>query len=179
MNHIMLDLETLGTRPGSVILSVGAVQFDPKTGATGAEFYRNIDRVRSKRAGLTVDPETELWWAKQSREAQHVLEANCVSFGEAHADFLKFWAECGADRVWAHGASFDPPMYESACRVMKLSAPWTYKMIRDTRTIYDLAGLDQSAVPSEGVHHYAVDDCRFQIKCVALAWALIDGGEIV
>ena len=28
MNRVMIDLETLGTKPGSVILSIGAVRFD-------------------------------------------------------------------------------------------------------------------------------------------------------
>ncbi len=28
-NHIMIDLETIGTRPGSAILTIGAVRFDP------------------------------------------------------------------------------------------------------------------------------------------------------
>ena len=29
--HAMIDIETLGTEPGSVVLSVGAVKFDPFT----------------------------------------------------------------------------------------------------------------------------------------------------
>ena len=28
MEHIMIDIETLGTKPGSIILSIAAVKFD-------------------------------------------------------------------------------------------------------------------------------------------------------
>lgn len=172
LTHLMLDLETLGTAPGSIILSVGAVKFDPKTGEVGDAFYQNVDRVRSKQMGLREDPETVLWWSKQSREAQNALETDCVPFGEMHADFLKFFKGC--DRVWAQGASFDPVLYEAACRVAKVAVPWKYWMMRDTRTVYDLAGLDDRKVKREGTYHRADDDCRHQIKCVSLAWARIE-----
>lgn len=36
MNDISFDLETLGTAPNALILSIGAVQFDRKTGELGA-----------------------------------------------------------------------------------------------------------------------------------------------
>ena len=39
MNHIMLDLETLDTSPSAVVLSSGAVAFDPYTNALGDRFY--------------------------------------------------------------------------------------------------------------------------------------------
>ena len=31
MSHIMLDLETLGTVSNSIILTIGAIKFDPLT----------------------------------------------------------------------------------------------------------------------------------------------------
>lgn len=62
LNHCMLDLETFGTKPGSVIRSIGAVMFD-LDGRTGPEFYRNIDEESCVKAGLTYDPSTVSWWA--------------------------------------------------------------------------------------------------------------------
>ena len=68
MTHIMVDLETWGTTPGSDIRSIGAVVFDPVAGTLGNEFYVNV--VGGEKVGLTRDPETEEWWADQSEEAR-------------------------------------------------------------------------------------------------------------
>lgn len=43
MNHVMLDIETLGNQSNSVITSLGAVEFNLETGETGREFWQNID----------------------------------------------------------------------------------------------------------------------------------------
>ena len=43
MQHLMIDLETLGTDPTAPIVAIGAVFFNPKTGELGAEFIATID----------------------------------------------------------------------------------------------------------------------------------------
>ena len=63
MNNVMLDLETLGTSPGCIILSIGAVFFD-KNGL-GQEFYQTIDVQSSIDAGLTMSGGTFKWWMGQ------------------------------------------------------------------------------------------------------------------
>src|ERR1700721_3055421 len=73
MNHVMADIETLGTRPGSVILSIGAVAFDHRQGL-GPEFHVKINQQSSERAGLTVDKGTLAWWMRQSPEARALLD---------------------------------------------------------------------------------------------------------
>ena len=58
---VMIDLETLGIQPGSVIRSIGAVVFDPVTNTLGSTFYQNICADSCKKAGLTTDPDTIKW----------------------------------------------------------------------------------------------------------------------
>src|SRR5688572_29962905 len=70
---VMLDLETLGTRPGCAILSIGAVAFDRHTGALGPEFYMVVNRKSCEAKGLTQDQSTLDWWSRQSAEAKKVL----------------------------------------------------------------------------------------------------------
>ena len=41
--HVMLDLETMGRKSNSALVSIGAVEFDLITGETGREFYKVID----------------------------------------------------------------------------------------------------------------------------------------
>jgi hypothetical protein len=66
--HVMLDLETWGTSPGSALRSVGAVTFSPygEPGFTEAAFYANIDRHSCVLAGMTIDPAIVDWWSRQA-----------------------------------------------------------------------------------------------------------------
>ena len=71
MRHLMLDLETLGTTPGCVVLSIGAVEFD--LDGIKSEFRAHIDVDSSTALGLKVDARTVMWWLDQSKEAQNAL----------------------------------------------------------------------------------------------------------
>ena len=73
MNDVMLDLETFGTRPGCVIRSIGAIVFDPYSTQTGETFYCNVTREDQERLGLHVDPNTEAWWGRQTKDARDAL----------------------------------------------------------------------------------------------------------
>jgi hypothetical protein len=173
---IMLDLETLGTKPGCIVVSVGAVGFDRYTGAILREFYRVIDLADSQRLGLTIDAETVKWWAKQGDEARAVFardEFMVSSLGDVASDFAEWFAQCGgaACPIWAHGAAFDLPIWEAALAAVDWPTPWAFWMTRDTRTIYDLTGFDPQCVPREGTYHNALDDARHQVRCLHQAIA--------
>jgi hypothetical protein len=73
MEHVMIDLETLGRRAGCSILSIGAVAFDPKTKQLGKELYVVVNRQSCNAAELHEDLETLDWWNKQSEAAKTVL----------------------------------------------------------------------------------------------------------
>lgn len=49
MNHLMVDLETMGNGPYAPVISIGAVFFDLKTGETGEDFSVNISLESSMR----------------------------------------------------------------------------------------------------------------------------------
>ena len=68
MSNLMLDIETLGTGPNSVILSIGAVEFD-ETGVI-SKFYEAIDPESCTDWGLQIDARTVLWWMDQNDAAR-------------------------------------------------------------------------------------------------------------
>lgn len=171
---IMLDLETLGTKPGCIVVSVGAVGFDRYTGTILREFYRVIDLADSQRHGLTIDAETVAWWMRQSDEARAVFSVSkldVAALEDAAFDFIEWFAECSgaACPIWAHGAAFDLPIWEAALAAADWKAPWAFWNTRDTRTVYDLTGFDPKSVPREGTYHNALDDARHQVRCLHLA----------
>jgi DNA polymerase III epsilon subunit-like protein len=66
LGHLMLDLETLGNKSNSAILSIGAVEFDLETGETGREFYQRIDLQSCIDKGLIINGSTFYWWITQN-----------------------------------------------------------------------------------------------------------------
>lgn len=235
--HIMVDLETWGTTPGSDIRSIGACVFDPVTGAVstpcqtckggtvrgnvndggdcsdclntrmesgyGGTFYIACDNPISRNARpqfsdpaavhadreyfLTRDERTVQWWSEQSDEAQAAF-ANPVDLFMALAAFEDWLAKVTPDeaglpvakrtsiRLWAHGPQFDIPILAAAYQAVDLPVPWHYRAPRDTRTCFDMAGInDHSAWLKKhpgplGIPHHALDDAICQARAVCAAW---------
>ena len=69
-NDVMIDMETLSTQPNCVILTIGAVRFDPKGSGVveRLEIRPTIDE-QTEEFDRHIDPETLEWWGKQSEDA--------------------------------------------------------------------------------------------------------------
>ena len=175
MRHIMLDLETLGTKPGSVILSIGAVLFDPKTGELGETFYSVISIKDSLSHNLHVEPSTQAWWDKQSDEAKTVLTEAQAPEATPLAVVLnnfKHWVQDHTIEkqnrlIWGNGASFDVPLLEAAYEAVGLTPPWNYWGSMCFRTMKNLY-RDVVPPPREGTHHNALDDAKHQAQHLIL-----------
>lgn len=172
MKHVMMDLETLGTMPGSVIVSLGAVEFMP----AGSSFYALIDATSCQQLGLRIEAGTVMWWLGQSDTArQALLEAPgepIMGVLGAFADWLAA-VRGGSDlRLWAKGPSFDASLLRSAYRAARMEAPWHYAEERCVRTVLELAGVEIERA-ADGVRHHALDDARRQAAAVEVAIARI------
>lgn len=154
----MLDLETLGQTPGSVIVSLGAVRFG--RGVVTAEFYQRVDVQSAVDAGLTMDVSTVMWWLKQGDAAR----AEIGKPGEPLALVLKDFQEwLGWDyrgELWGNGAAFDNALLDAAYRKLGKKPPWRFSMDRCYRTVKALH--PDVAMVREGTHHHALDDARDQ-----------------
>lgn len=174
--HVMVDTETLGVTPWSVVLSVGAVVFDPVTGETGSKFYMNVDRKSCEDLGLVVDPKVEAWWGDPSRaEAWSQLQADPMpAAGVARAFCAWFNRKAGPGcRAWAHGSSFDYPLLGTLIQFSGETIPWDFKLLRDTRTLFELAELDFSKMKKENTYHNALDDAVNQAAAVTEAYRIL------
>lgn len=171
MTHIMLDVETWGTRPGCAIRSIGAVVFDPSGRVPeGQAFYANIYGETCTAAGLHIEAGTAEWWEDQSPEAKAHLKDDPLPLRDALEQFQAFFMRNRGRYVWGHGASFDAPILGEAFRRLSLSEPWGFWNLRDTRTLYDVAGVSLRDIPREGTHHNALDDAKHQALVVQLAY---------
>lgn len=164
MSHLMCDIETCGTRPGSVILSIGAVAFDYAKQALGPEFYIAINRASSRAAGLTEDAATIAWWNRQSAEAKKVFaeaETSQHTLKDALQLFTAYVRQFGPHvRLWGCGSSFDGVLISAAYHAIRMQPPWKYVNDRCYRTLKNL--LPHIPMERSGVHHDALADAKSQ-----------------
>ncbi|MFG1340390.1 3'-5' exonuclease [Xanthobacter autotrophicus] len=175
VTHVMVDLETLGTKPGCSIASIGAVIFDPASGSIGKTFFSRISLQSCDEAGLKMDAKTVYWWMQQSEEARrNTFLGQRVTLNNAIHSFSGWWFENNlgvGTRMWAHGATFDPGILEAAYAAIGKPIPWEFWMSRDTRTIFDLAGIDLSDFRGMSAAHSALDDAETQALAVIASYA--------
>ena len=166
MKHAMIDIETLGTKPGCIVLTVGAARFDPLTGETSDHFYEAISFKNSVLQGLFCDPNTHAWWQKQHEEARKAAFAGEKSLSDVAKAFSSWSRDAAVEHWWCQGSDFDFPIWEEAMKAAKASSPWKFWQKRDTRTLYAVADFDAKNFPREGTYHNALDDSLHQIRCV-------------
>jgi len=169
MNEAMVDIETLGTEPGCVILSIGATMFDPRGQGHGDTFYCNIDVGSSLEAGFTFSESTLKWWGEQSRQAVDQLGSDNVAIHSALIAFDKWYRAQKPTKFWCQGLSFDVPILEAAFKKFDMTPPWKFWTARDTRTAYDVCGFNDKSVKREGTYHNALADSIHQVDCVQKA----------
>jgi hypothetical protein len=176
MKHVMIDTETfaLGAKPA--IIQVGAVIFDPcavlPNDAPKAEWTVSLQSSLLL-AGSDYDEGTRQWWSRQSDEAKRSVCGVALPIDEVLMQLGRFILnECGGLPlgVWAHGAAADVPWLESAYRALGLKVPWSYRQVKDTRTLFWLAkAVGWLPVPREGVAHTALQDAIWQARDVVHA----------
>lgn len=168
----MLDLETFGNKPNSVIVSIGAVQFDINTGKLGKEFYCNVNPTSCLYYGLEVDGSTLMWWMGQSDEARKALKSSPLSLKPALEKFDTFYKACPKGTyIWGNGSTFDNIILSNAYDKTMMRRPWAYNKDCDMRTIValgaNLRGTDVKSYKREGTYHNALDDAKHQVKIVS------------
>lgn len=164
--RIMLDLETLGTAPGSAILAIGAVKFG--NGVCYAEFYQRVDLQGCIDAGLRMDPSTVLWWLQQPDEARLEITKPGIPLAQA-LQLFSAWVHLqphGDEKqndveVWGNGAAFDNALLDVAYTAARLPRPWRYSNDRCYRTVKNIY-LGAAEMQRTGTHHNALDDARSQ-----------------
>ena len=166
---LMLDTETLGTRPGCVVMSVALVTVDEKM----TSFTKNISVSDQGTHGLVIDPLTQAWWDAQPASTYEACRAGASDLRSVLKSVNEWIIQTGRlERLWCHGAGFDAPIVEELYWRARVPCPWRYWTVRDTRTAYDLAGVDLKFYRS-GVHHSALDDAKSQVAALLESFRIL------
>ena len=164
--HAMIDIETLGTKPNAVILSVGAIKFDHFSSSEtfdGKHWRLYVDAQTEK--DREVNEDTLAWWAKQDPAIQE------DAFGESgRTDCVQFMKELnawltGCESVWCQGPQFDMVILEDFFDTFEHHKNWFYWQVSDCRTLFKLMPKDPRKDIQEDLHN-ALEDSRWQAVCV-------------
>jgi hypothetical protein len=145
--HLMLDIESLSTRPGAIVTSAALVRFSDE-----AHVSLNLSIPEQQALGLETDPETVAWWGRQDPVAWSLATQNPLPLASV-LPYLATWINWAVDGtdflIWCHGATFDCPLLGEIYRRANVACPWQFWQVRDTRTLYDLAAVNPKdyAVP--------------------------------
>lgn len=159
--HVMLDLETLGTGNDAVILSIGAVKFTADE--ITDRFHVAIDPVSCEQLGLKIDAATVLWWLGDDRaEARKSLaEHQKIDLPSALIGFTNWFN--GAAAIWGNGSTFDNVILRSAYKACHYDYPvrfWADLCYRSVKNLVPEVELGTRV----GIHHNAVDDAETQAR---------------
>lgn len=183
---IIVDIETLGTRPGCPITEIGACAVDPFTGKIVANFSRRICTgfsmadVETAAAGNTyfgwrIERDTARWWladAKRRETLRRTLAGFNAPLECVVLDVFSEWLarhmpeNNETHRIWANGPSFDLAILEAAYVSNGMRRPWICWQERCVRTALELAEYVKGSVPWEerGPRHRALCDARHEAR---------------
>lgn len=177
MEHVMVDIETLGTTPDAAIIAIGACEFNPEIGKIGRKFRHNVD-WDSGMSGRSVDAGTLKWWVTRGENAQAEILIPGAQLAHVLMDLWGWMDPAESDcKVWGNGATFDITILENAFRQYDINPPWKYQNIRDVRTLADVAApfVKKEAVPFQGIKHDPLCDAVHQATYVSKMWQALRG----
>lgn len=171
--NVMCDIETLGTKPGSIILSIALVPF--RTNMILDNFYVKIDVNSSIKAEFhEPDPSTIKWWAQLPENVQTEAFSGGIDVKDAFAqlqDYIKNLP--GTPVIWGNGCGFDNELIKWGLNHLNIEIPWSYKDDADYRTMCRLF-KNKVAYIKPTMAHSALADAIAQAERCGLMFKLLD-----
>jgi len=172
--HATIDIETLGTSPDTVVLTIGGIKFDPMADdGLHSQFYYRLDADEQIEMGRTVDEKTLEWWDKQDEEVKkEALETTGRVSTEQSLKALNKWL-VGVDKIWCQGPVFDIGILENLYKQIGLHHNWPFYIIRDSRTLFSLMDKDPRKEIDFKAHN-ALADAIVQSLCIQKVYKKLD-----
>jgi hypothetical protein len=166
VNDFSIDLETLGNKPYSIVVTIGVAAFDRRTGEIDEGTHLVINASDAASKGLRMTADTVLWWMQQSDAARaSLVPSGGWSIDSGLSLFEKYLQQHSfskSSKVWGNGSGFDVNLLEDVYELSGRACPWQFWQARDLRTVVDLAEINKKEFPREGTHHNALDDAKYQ-----------------
>ena len=164
---VMVDIETLGLVPKSVITQIGVMPFkmDGDFFSMGVNLHVDVDSCL-KNMGIIQGQ--AFYWTVQNNLKSVVNEARKSSINDALKLISLYIRDQEPEHIWAKGPQFDCTILESWFNHFELPIPWEYHQLKDVRTVEYLAknmNLDLTDIYEKYKDslHDALADCKLQI----------------
>lgn len=185
-NHLMIDLETLDTRPTAVVFQVGLIAFKdvlhdkpmafeepPLENLILGEKLLHVDILSQVIRGRTIDPETVAWWNQQKPESWMRHPEETVLEHDVFAAISEMMGHHGIGDVWSNSPSFDAVLMRSLGDDMKKRGIQfhefpSFRSDMDMRTLKALLLRKGMGLPKKETTHNALKDCRDQVELVVM-----------
>lgn len=170
--HCMIDIETFGTNNEAVILSIGAVKFDPNFRVNYPldeefdNFHVGVTPESCEALGLKTDMKTVMWWMDKDRDEarKRLFAMERVDLASTLDGFLQWYGPKSLP-TWGNGASFDNVIMRSAFKACGMNAPWQFWDDRCYRTLKNLMNVKR---PYNDEAHSALADAQQQARHLQL-----------
>lgn len=184
-NHVILDIETLGTGNNCVIPSISAIRFNPITGEEFSSFDIKLQIQPQLDKHRSVSEGTLKFWLNQSKEAQQRVFFEGIEHHPSHAlIFFSQWLSqpekypesfgkhsilrCKNVKMIGNGPAFDLTKVDTLfLDFLECNAPWSYYNERCMRTIVAMAPWIKKEHIFQGTPHVGIDDCRNQASTIS------------
>lgn len=159
MRHLMIDVETLGLAPGSVLCSIGWAAFDPDLAEPLIESgVIQIDPQSCLDEGLGVDWSTLAWWMEQPKRARQALILPGMPLRAALTALALVVRRLRPERFWAKPAAFDFGVLRAAHAAVGMEEPWAHRETRCLKTLAEAMPVEKEFEP-EVPHDPEHDAC--------------------
>jgi len=185
ITDIGFDIETLGVKPGCVVLSVAAIAFDRNENPSMENLYSNaltfsttFSMTRQLALDLTADKGTlEFYFKSEGQLSQIATSGACIesihtSLGRFN-DFIIGMKKQGLGNdvcLWANSPNFDVDIIRVLYEKTELEFPVPFYKWMDVRTIRDsyefLYGRDAIPKADKTKKHDPLYDCIYQTHLV-------------
>lgn len=157
LTHLLIDIETLGTEPNAVVLSIAYVPFVLEVHTyfeelVSAGVYVKLDVQEQIRIHhRSVEDSVVKWWKTQPKDVFDAMvrpSSEDMSMKEGLTLLNKFVSgiknyHFNESYVWSRGNNFDFPILKSLYQAAGIGLPYNDWRARDVRTAIDImAGTD-------------------------------------
>lgn len=172
--HAMLDIEALGQNPGSVILSIGGVKFNPYSFQEPKDsFYMKPSPDEQETYGRESDYDTIRWWINQRKEVQHEVFSYDKKNSFSHTMTELFHWFNDVEIVWAHNYAYDLTLLYDAFSDLDMAIPWEHNKKRDSKTLFSIIKENSKSYVLQESEHNAYYDAYYQAKNVQIAFDIL------
>ena len=180
--HFVLDLETLGTTPTSVVTAIGIQVVKSRQKENGAfefvlgeSFYTPFPYWDEQiRKGRTVTGDTVKWLLNRDRISQEAVDAlltpsafqNLNSYdllGEVNRFLVREEPALTNRWIWGNGSDFDNVILGGLFNTFNMVSGWEYWNNRCFRTLKNLSpvfGSGESEIVTQFPLHHALGDAQ-------------------